>query len=76
MLVRNAKGRVIRIEEILGKRGKAGGSEPIVCSEGASNIPDGIRDALVHDWPDEVREQAKAKLEELHEACGKSVTIH
>lgn len=75
LLVRNDKGRVIRIQEIKGKDGK-GVREPVVCEDGSGYIPDGIRAALVFDWPDEMRAEVKAKLDEMHEACGESITVH
>ena len=65
LLVRNTKGRVIRIEEIKGKDGKDNRA-PVVCEEGSACIPDGIRPALVFDWPDAMRAEVKAKLDEMH----------
>ncbi len=73
LLIRNDSGRVIRIEEIK-YDGKDRAAQ--VCAEGSGRIPDGLRGALIYDWSDEVRQQVKAKLEEMHEACGESITVH
>ena len=74
MLVRNDKGRVIRIQEIKGKDGK-GVREPVVCEEGSGYIPDGIRAALVFDWPTKCAPRSRP-LDEMHEACGEPITVH
>jgi hypothetical protein len=74
LLVRNTKGRVIRIAEIKGKDGK-GNREPVVCEEGSGCIPDGIRAALVFDWPDAMRAEVKAMLDEMHSHT-ESLTVH